>query len=502
MATKRPPGLIYDERDIDAVVRTMLGEAAGEGDDGLAAIANVAANRFNRGGYGKTLYDVVHAPKQFSAWNDASIGGNGLVNVSADDPRYIKARAIAEEVLNGRREDLTGGAVNYFAPAGMTGKNGTVKGAPNWASKMSYTGTIGGHKFYSDGSAAGAAEAMARGGNSGSNVSTYQQQLAQRGFDPGPVDGIRGPRTTAAVKAFQKANGLTVDGIVGPKTMAALQGQQRPSTQPQPQPFNPLPAPPPLVPPARAQNQDRFNSAFGATAGDMESPLTRLGTTRLGWEGDEASWNGTDIRAPIDPGAYARARLEATNVRGAADDRMASLMRPSQVSPPPLMPPTAPMPMPGRPASLNGLPPVPGRLAPTPMPGRPMGLNGAPPMPPPPIGPRDQAWVNQGPDMAALDAITKGAAPQFGSAFRPETNGWGSNGFTYSWMKKPPPVAPRPLTPSPLLRMPPGVSPPASPAQQAAAARSWEPTLRRLENRARQIAEGKASQLDEFGMIR
>ena len=36
------------------------------------------------------------------------------------------------------------------------------------------------------------------------------------------VDGEFGPKTLAAVKAFQKANGLTVDGIVGAKTWAKL----------------------------------------------------------------------------------------------------------------------------------------------------------------------------------------------------------------------------------------------------------------------------------------
>lgn len=36
------------------------------------------------------------------------------------------------------------------------------------------------------------------------------------------VDGIFGPITEEAVKAFQKSKGLTVDGIVGPKTWAQL----------------------------------------------------------------------------------------------------------------------------------------------------------------------------------------------------------------------------------------------------------------------------------------
>jgi outer membrane protein OmpA-like peptidoglycan-associated protein/subtilisin family serine protease len=40
------------------------------------------------------------------------------------------------------------------------------------------------------------------------------------------VDGLYGPRTRAAVRAFQQANGLAVDGIVGPRTEAALKAAQ------------------------------------------------------------------------------------------------------------------------------------------------------------------------------------------------------------------------------------------------------------------------------------
>ncbi len=56
----------------------------------------------------------------------------------------------------------------------------------------------------------------------GEAVRELQQRLTDQGFDPGPIDGIFGPQTEAAVRAFQRAAGLEDDGIVGPWTWAWL----------------------------------------------------------------------------------------------------------------------------------------------------------------------------------------------------------------------------------------------------------------------------------------
>jgi uncharacterized protein (TIGR02594 family) len=55
-------------------------------------------------------------------------------------------------------------------------------------------------------------------------IRQIQKALSDRGYPSGPIDGIWGRRTIAAVKEFQKDNGLAVDGIVGPQTAAALFG--------------------------------------------------------------------------------------------------------------------------------------------------------------------------------------------------------------------------------------------------------------------------------------
>lgn len=53
-------------------------------------------------------------------------------------------------------------------------------------------------------------------------VLDLQRRLLSLGFNPGPTDGKSGPKTIAAVRAFQDKFGLVVDGIAGPQTKAAL----------------------------------------------------------------------------------------------------------------------------------------------------------------------------------------------------------------------------------------------------------------------------------------
>lgn len=68
-------------------------------------------------------------------------------------------------------------------------------------------------------------------GSKGEYVTLAQTELINKGYSCGSfgADGQFGAATEAAVKRFQKDNGLTADGIIGPKTWAALD-----STEPVP----------------------------------------------------------------------------------------------------------------------------------------------------------------------------------------------------------------------------------------------------------------------------
>jgi len=66
--------------------------------------------------------------------------------------------------------------------------------------------------------------AVLKEGSKGKDVKNIQTLLNKAGAKPKlDVDGIFGPLTKAAVKAFQKKCGLGRDGKIGPKTMPVLE---------------------------------------------------------------------------------------------------------------------------------------------------------------------------------------------------------------------------------------------------------------------------------------
>ncbi len=64
--------------------------------------------------------------------------------------------------------------------------------------------------------------AVYKRGDSGDKVREIQKKLSRWGYYSGSIDGVYGSKTVAAVKYFQRKNGLTADGVCGPATLAAL----------------------------------------------------------------------------------------------------------------------------------------------------------------------------------------------------------------------------------------------------------------------------------------
>jgi peptidoglycan hydrolase-like protein with peptidoglycan-binding domain len=63
-----------------------------------------------------------------------------------------------------------------------------------------------------------------------SAVREAQEALQKKGYDVGQIDGVMGPKTSAALREFQQAQGLTASGSLDQKTLSALDVQSAGST--------------------------------------------------------------------------------------------------------------------------------------------------------------------------------------------------------------------------------------------------------------------------------
>ncbi|SDG34407.1 cell wall hydrolase [Pelagibacterium luteolum] len=126
------------------LAQTLLGEAGGEGFEGMAAIAHVIRNRAGSGRYPSDPVAVALQPRQFSTWNSGE-GGNNPGRYGPGAPGYEQAVRAVETVFEGNAPDPTGGATHYWAPRGMPGGRD-----PYWAgSEQGEAGRlrIGNHVF-------------------------------------------------------------------------------------------------------------------------------------------------------------------------------------------------------------------------------------------------------------------------------------------------------------------------------------------------------------------
>ena len=75
---------------------------------------------------------------------------------------------------------------------------------------------------------------------------SIQQQLTERGLQPGPIDGIAGDNTRRAIEAFERQQGLSVTGQISPSLAQQLAGAQRRTPPAQPA-LTPAPQPSPTT---------------------------------------------------------------------------------------------------------------------------------------------------------------------------------------------------------------------------------------------------------------
>ena len=53
-------------------------------------------------------------------------------------------------------------------------------------------------------------------------VRELQKRLKELGFEPGPIDGLYGPKTEKAIRAYQKSHGLVQTGRISTRLLNSL----------------------------------------------------------------------------------------------------------------------------------------------------------------------------------------------------------------------------------------------------------------------------------------
>jgi hypothetical protein len=133
---------------IDTLARTLWGEAQGEGDAGMAAVAHVVFNRLEaRRWWGADVVAVCRKPWQFGCWNPAERVHPRLLAVTGADAIFGRATDIARTLLQLQvqapaervRLDRTAGATHYHS------RNIAL---PRWARGQMPCARIGQHLFY------------------------------------------------------------------------------------------------------------------------------------------------------------------------------------------------------------------------------------------------------------------------------------------------------------------------------------------------------------------
>ena len=123
-----------------------------------------------------------------------------------------------------------------YSKAGVSSSSGSSSSSSAASASSSAAPAASSASSTSSASSAAAASASASGaslfsgnystlkvGSTGSRVKTLQQALIAQNLLSGSADGKFGPKTKAAVVAFQKKAGLTQDGLAGKNTLKALE---------------------------------------------------------------------------------------------------------------------------------------------------------------------------------------------------------------------------------------------------------------------------------------
>lgn len=126
---------------------------------------------------------------------DRALSGGGIGAVAGTAVGAVTGLSLLEGALIGAGIGAAAGA--------LTDSNQVDLGEPIWR----------GQSASASSAPAAAADPLVR---------DIQTALNARGYAAGPADGVAGPQTRAAIRAYQQANGLLVDGQASPQLLGHL----------------------------------------------------------------------------------------------------------------------------------------------------------------------------------------------------------------------------------------------------------------------------------------
>ncbi len=140
---------VYDLAAEKCLATMVYGEARGEPEQGMVAVAYTAVNRAAK----KTVCNVVLAPKQYSIFNNNPVLKAAAMSLDVDphqknvieEAAWEQSVKVAQAVLRKEVPDPTFGSTHYLAPALMK-----IKGYkfPKWSREYKLVAVINSHKFY------------------------------------------------------------------------------------------------------------------------------------------------------------------------------------------------------------------------------------------------------------------------------------------------------------------------------------------------------------------
>lgn len=275
-----------DERDL--MVRTVLGEAADQGDDGQAAVAHVIMNRLRSGRHGSDVPGVVLAPKQFEPWQTRP---RELMGIDPKSKAYQRAVAVVDRVAGGEQDDPTGGATHFLDEGIVRRRRGGS--LPSWADGNGLK--IGDHTFYAPEGrvrALGYGPATTIAGDSGERRASTPsgERVAQAGVTQADIDdtlraaGLAAPSAAAPIQpSSARPAAPSQDDLAETARQAGIS-------------LGPVAKPAPLPEPAPSKLGPKLQPEAERTARDVLSPMT-AGVTETSIVGPLATSAASALRA-------------------------------------------------------------------------------------------------------------------------------------------------------------------------------------------------------------